>query len=191
SFSGLSGNYPVSSEGDHRTHSGSPDRFGYSWAIFSKILPEHREQFLRWTSALPLERWKNAYFLDAGCGVGRNSYWAMFAGAARGVAIDVDERSLAAARQNLKDFPTIEVRNHSIYEVREENTFDVAFSIGVIHHLADPDAALQSLTRAVKPNGHVLIWVYGRENMSWLLLVFDPVRRLFFSRLPLGVVYHL
>ena len=170
---------------------GSSDRFGYSWTIFSDILPEHREQFVRWTAALPREAWKNAYFLDAGCGAGRNSHWAMTEGAAAGIACDVDERTLAAARQNLKVFSTIEVRHQSIYDIAERNRFDIAFSIGVIHHLAEPEAALRRLVQAVRPGGYVLIWVYGRENMSWLLRIFDPLRRIFFSRLPLRLVYHL
>jgi SAM-dependent methyltransferase len=174
-----------------RVHRGSPDRFGYSWSIFSEILAEHREQFIRWSAALPRKVWKGAEILDAGCGIGRNTHWAMLEGAAGGVAFDIDERSLAAARKNLTPYPTIEVRNQSIYDIPEENHFDVAFSIGVIHHLAEPEAALRQLTRAVKPGGYVLIWVYGRENMSWLTRYFDPIRRLFLSRLPLWLVYHL
>jgi SAM-dependent methyltransferase len=176
---------------DVRTHQGSPDRFGYSWSIFSEILPSYREQFIRWTAALPPEAWKGAQILDAGCGNGRNSHWAMLEGAAGGVAIDIDDRSLAAARKNLKPYPTIDVRNQSIYEIPEENCFDIAFSIGVIHHLVEPEAALRQLTRAVKPGGYVLIWVYGRENMGWLTRYFDPMRRLVLSRLPLRFVYHI
>ena len=67
------------------------------------------------------------------------------------------------------------MRNQSIYDIPEENRFDIAFSIGVIHHLAEPEAALRQLTRAVKPGGYVLIWVCGRENMSWLTRYFDPL----------------
>ena len=151
---------------DTRAHRGSPDRFGYSWSIYSEILAEHREQFMRWTAALPHDVWKGAQILDAGCGIGRNTHWAMLEGAAGGVAFDIDDRSLAAARKNLTPYPTIEVRNHSIYDIPEENVFDVAFSIGVIHHLAEPEAALRQLTRAVKPGGYVLIWVYRGKNMS-------------------------
>ena len=176
---------------DNLTKRGSPDRFGYSWAIFHEILPEHREQFLRWTAALPREAWKDARFLDAGCGIGRNSYWAMQEGANGGVALDVDERSLAAARQNLAPHPAIEVRHQSIYEIAEENAFDIVFSIGVIHHLAEPDAAFARMVRAAKPGGRVMIWVYGAENMGWLTRYFDPIRRTLFSRLPLRLVYHL
>jgi SAM-dependent methyltransferase len=170
---------------------GSPDRFGYSWSIFPEILPEHREQFLRWTAALPRGAWKGARFFDAGCGIGRNSYWAMLEGAVGGVAIDLDERSLGAARKNLSAHEAIEIRNQSIYDIPEESAFDIVFSIGVIHHLAEPEAALQRLTRAARPGGHVLIWVYGRENMGWLVRFFDPVRKAVFSRMPLRLVYHL
>jgi len=176
---------------DIRTRGGSAERFGYSWAIFHEILPEHREQFRRWTAALPQEAWKGARFLDAGCGMGRNSHWAMLEGATGGIAFDIDERSLAAARENLKPHATVEVRNHSIYEVIEENAFDIVFSIGVIHHLEEPHLALRQMIRAVKPGGYVMIWVYGRENMGWLTRYFDPFRKVLFSRMPLRLVYHL
>jgi len=176
---------------DTRAYRGSPERFGYSWSIFSEILPEHREQFVRWTAALPRDVWKGAQILDAGCGIGRNTHWAMVEGAAGGVAFDIDERSLAAARKNLKSHSTIEVRNQSIYDLREKDYFNIAFSIGVVHHLAEPEAALRQLTRAVKPGGFVLIWVYGHENMTWLTRYFDPLRRSLLSRLPLWLVYHL
>ena len=177
--------------GDVDVTLGSPERFGYSWAIYSEILPEHREQFCRWTAALPVEAWQGARFLDAGCGIGRNSHWAMLEGSAGGVAIDVDERSLAAARANLAAHGAIEVRNQSIYEIPEQDAFDIVFSIGVIHHLSEPEAALRRLARAAKPGGLVLIWVYGRENMGWLMRYFDPIRKTLFSRLPLRLVYHL
>jgi SAM-dependent methyltransferase len=176
---------------DAQIHAGSPDRFGYSWSIFREILPEHREQFLAWTAALPRETWRDAFFLDAGCGIGRNSYWAMAEGAAGGVAIDVDERSIAVARANLERYPSVDLRNHSIYEPVAADAFDIVFSIGVVHHLAEPEKALAALVRAAKPEGNVLIWVYGAENMGWLLRFFDPVRRTLFSQLPLWLSYHL
>ncbi len=176
---------------DAQVRAGSPDRFGYSWSIFREILPEHREQFLAWSSALAREAWRGAFFLDAGCGIGRNSYWAMAESAAGGVAIDVDERSVEIARKNLQSRPSVEVRQHSIYEPVAHDAFDIVFSIGVIQHLAEPEQALGALTRSAKPGGDVLIWVYGAENMSWLIRFFDPVRRTLFSRLPPWLTYHL
>jgi len=170
---------------------GSPDRFGYEWDIYAEILPEHEEQFRRWTVPLEPQDWQGKDFLDVGCGMGRNSYWPLRYGAAGGVAVDIDERSLNSARRNLKRFPTIQVMRMSAYDLPFEDRFDLAFSIGVIHHLERPERALGRMVRAVKPGGRVLIWVYGRENNGWLVSVLDPLRRVLFSRLPIGVAHHL
>jgi SAM-dependent methyltransferase len=170
---------------------GSPDRFGYEWNAYAEILPEHEEQFRRWTAPLSPEDWRGKEFLDVGCGMGRNSYWPLKYGAAGGVAVDIDERSLESARRNLNCFPTMQVMRASAYDLPFQDRFDLAFSIGVIHHLEHPERALESMARAVKPGGRVLIWVYGRENNRWLVSVLDPLRRILFSRLPIRVTHHL
>ena len=170
---------------------GSPERFGFSWDEYADILPEHEEQFRRWTAPLRPEDWRGARFLDGGCGVGRNSWWPMTYGAAGGLAIDVDDRTLARARANLAGFPTVEVRKQSIYDIAAQDEFDIAFSIGVVHHLEFPDKAMARLVQAVRPGGRVLVWLYGRENNGWIVHVFNPVRAGLFSKLPLGMVHAL
>jgi SAM-dependent methyltransferase len=170
---------------------GSSDRFGYEWDTYAEILPEHEQQFRRWTAPLSPQDWRGKDFLDVGCGMGRNSYWPLKYGAASGVAVDVDERSLERARRNLQSFPRIQVIRASAYELPFEERFDLAFSIGVIHHLEHPQRALEKMVHAVKPSGRVLIWVYGRENNRWLVSIFDPLRRTLFSRLPIGLTHHL
>ncbi len=42
------------------THAGSPERFGYSWNIYGEILPEHEEQFRRWTAPITTGQWRGA-----------------------------------------------------------------------------------------------------------------------------------
>jgi SAM-dependent methyltransferase len=171
--------------------SGSPDRFGYEWSHYSEMRPEYEEQFRRWTVHLSTDDWRGKTFLDVGCGMGRNSYWPLTYGADGGVAIDVDQNSLAAARRTLSTFPNVSVWEMSAYEIGYEDRFDIAFSIGVIHHLEHPRLALRQMARAVKPGGEVLIWVYGYENNGWLVKVLDPLRRTLFSRLPIRLVHHL
>jgi len=170
---------------------GSPERFGYSWDHYADILPDHEEQFRRWTQPLEKADWTGKRILDGGCGIGRNTYWPMRYGAASALAIDVDDRTLARARANLREFPTVEVRHQSIYELPEQDEFDIAFSIGVIHHLQSPEAAVARMARAVKPGGRVLVWLYGRENNGWIVNFADPIRIGLLSRLPLGMVHAL
>lgn len=170
---------------------GSPERFGYKWNLHNRMLPVHEEQFRRWTAPLRIEDWRGVAFLDVGCGMGRNSVWPLRDGAARGVAIDVYARSLACARQNLQDLGNIEVREVSAYEIPYEDTFDISFSIGVIHHLEQPALALANMVKATRPGGKVLIWVYGRENNEWIVRFVDPLRRKLLSRLPIRLLDHL
>jgi SAM-dependent methyltransferase len=112
-------------------------------------------------------------------------------GALGGVAVDVDDRSLANAARNLADHPTLRVERCSAYDLPFEDEFDIVFSIGVIHHLEFPERALARMVRAAKPGGRVLIWVYGRENNGWLLPLLNPLRKTVFSRLPVSVTHHL
>jgi SAM-dependent methyltransferase len=167
---------------------GSPERFGYSWDKYAEILPDHEEQFRRWTQPLTPEDWRGKRFLDGGCGIGRNSYWPLRYGAASALLIDVDERSLERARANLAGFGTAEIRHHSLYEPIEPGGFDLAFSIGVIHHLEHPALAMRRLVEAVRPGGQVLVWLYGRENNGWIVWVATPLRKVLFSWLPLPAV---
>src|SRR5262249_56718472 len=148
---------------------GSPDRFGYEWHAYPDLRPEHEEQFRRWTAHLAPADWRGLTFLDVGCGMGRNSYWPMTYGAAGGLAIDIDDRSLAVARRTLAPFSAVRVEKRSAYEIGCKDEFDVVFSIGVIHHLQHPARALAGMAEAAKPGGRVLIWVYGFENNWWIV----------------------
>ena len=123
--------------------------------------------------------------------MGRNSYWPMTYGAAGGVAVDVDERSLQAARQTLSPYPSVAVEERSAYDLGFKDRFDIVFSIGVIHHLEFPEKALAAMADAAKPGGKVLIWVYGLENNRWIVNLLNPLRRALFSRLPIGIVHRL
>lgn len=176
---------------DETTSSGSPERFGYEWNHYREMRPEYEEQFRRWTIHLEPQDWRGKLFLDVGCGMGRNSFWPMRYGAAGGLAIDVDRRSLAAARDTLARYPAVSVAERSAYDINERDRFDIVFSIGVIHHLAAPEKALAAMVAAAKPRGRVLIWVYGLENNRWITHGLTPLRKLLFSRLPIGLVHHL
>jgi 2-polyprenyl-3-methyl-5-hydroxy-6-metoxy-1,4-benzoquinol methylase len=172
-----------------KTQAGSPERFGYSWDKFHSLSAEQEEQFRRWTALVnPDSGWRGKTVLDVGCGAGRNSYWVMRYGASDGLAIDADESSLAWAKATLADFKSLKVENCSIFDLNIENRFDIAFSIGVIHHLEDPAGALRKMTDAVKPCGEVLIWVYGRENMEFYVNVLTLVRNAITSRLPMPLL---
>jgi SAM-dependent methyltransferase len=53
--------------------------------------------------------------------------------------------------------------------------FDFAYSIGVLHHLPEPEAAFQRVVALVRPGGSVFIWVYSNRRRV-LNFVLESVR---------------
>lgn len=54
---------------------------------------------------------------------------------------------------------------------------DLVLSIGVLHHIPEPDPVMRAAFAALKPGGKCLIWLYGREGNELYLAVFEPLRR--------------
>ncbi len=169
---------------------GSTERFGYEWDTYAEIIPEYEEQFLKWVFPLQKKEFKGKKILDAGCGTGRNSNWPLKYGAKEVLAFDYDPRTVEVAKRNLLPFKNANVRWGSIYEIPEKAVFDLAFSIGVVHHLADPRKAVAELAKATKKGGKVVIWVYGYEGNEWIVRYVNPLRKIT-SRLPLQLVHFL
>lgn len=163
---------------------GTQHQFGYEWDLYPEILPIHQEQFRRWIAPFDESGFVGKTFVDGGCGMGRNAHWAMVAGAVGGLAIDYDERTLAQARRNLAPYPGLEVRHQSLYDLDEPGRFDIAFSIGVIQHLAQPRRAVENLVATLKPGGTLVLWVYAREGNERYLAIVDPMRKHVTSHMP-------
>ena len=166
----------------------SSDRFAFEWTRYPAIVPEYELQFRAWVAPLSPQTFEGKRVLDAGCGTGRNAFWALQYGAAEVVAFDLDERIVQVAKQNLS--PRATVLRASIYDIEFEKEFDIVLSIGVVHHLNHPRRAMAKLVRATRPGGTVLVWVYGREGHTALKMGINAIRQ-FTSKLPVGLVHVL
>lgn len=161
----------------------SAERFGYQWNKFPKIIPEYELQFLKWVYPLNKKSFKNKIVLDAGCGIGRNSYWILKYGAKYVVAFDYDKRTVKVAKKNLKKFSNAEVTYNSIMDIGYKNEFDIAISIGVIDHLETPKEAVQNLVKSVKKGGIMLVWVVAYEGNEFVAKYSKYIRRIT-SKIP-------
>src|SRR4030042_4846578 len=63
-------------------------------------------------------------------------------------------------------------------------------SIGVLHHLPDPQEGFKRLVALLKYGGAISIWVYGRKDNRLALYLYEPLRKLT-TRLPLKLLYYL
>jgi SAM-dependent methyltransferase/uncharacterized protein YbaR (Trm112 family) len=100
--------------------------------------------------------------LDAGSGGGRYSKIAASYGA-RVVAMDMSdaiERTAAVAGPTgIVDA----VQGDVLRPPLRSGSFDLVFSIGVLHHTADTRRGVAALARLVRPGGILAIWVYGPD----------------------------
>jgi len=167
------------------------DTFGWEWQEFTRLHGSdevYHEQFLDWIDPIQPDFFRNKVVLDGGCGMGRFSAASAAFGARDVLAIDLSD-AVEAAYQNTKHLPNVHVVQADIYHLPFSRPFDFAFSIGVLHHLPDPEGGFRSIVGHLKPGGSVFAWVYGRENNGWIVHLVNPMRVRFFSRLPRQVLY--
>ena len=173
----------------NRDNLGSPKRFGSNWNRYNKFDEIYEEQFYEWITPFKKEDLINKLILDAGCGIGRNSYFCIKNGAKEVHLFDVEESTVEIAKENLKDYNNTFIFKDSIYDQESvsNSSYDLVMSIGVIHHLADPKLAISRLYEKVKNSGQLLIWVYGYEGNE-LLIKLLKLLRIFTTKLPYNSV---
>lgn len=94
---------------------------------------------------------------DLGCGTGALAE-ALAPHVARVEAVDASPAMLAAARTRLAPLDNVTVRDGTLEALPlADAALDAAVLLLVLHHVADPRAALRELARVVRPGGRVVV----------------------------------
>jgi SAM-dependent methyltransferase len=128
--------------------------------------------------------------LEGGCGKGRHTQLAARWGAEEVIGIDLSA-AVETAYVATRELPNAHIVQADIYHLPLARRFDYAFSVGVLHHLPNPQAGFESLVSKVKAGGHVSAWVYGAENNEWITNWVNPVRENLTSRIDQRVLLQL
>jgi len=100
--------------------------------------------------------------LDVGCGMGRYAEVITRWGA-HVVGIDLS-RAVEAAARNLADRDATIIQADVFKLPFAPESFDMIYSLGVLHHTPDCEKAFKSLPRLLKPGGRIAIWLYSAYN---------------------------
>jgi ubiquinone/menaquinone biosynthesis C-methylase UbiE len=126
--------------------------------------------------------------IDVGCGSGR---WAVLVAprVAHLHLVDASAAALDVARQNLHFAQNISYHESSVAEMPlPANSLDFAYSLGVLHHVPDTQAALDAIAGKLKPGAPFLVYLYyafdNRPAWYRLLWRISNLARLVISRLP-------
>jgi ubiquinone/menaquinone biosynthesis C-methylase UbiE len=125
--------------------------------------------------------------LDAGCGDGAHAaVIGEFLREFNYTGIDISQQAIAKCRLAFKDHYNIRFEIGDIYDLKyDDDCFDIVFSYGVIAYMPDPQKALRELSRVVRPNGLIGIWVYPKpKRISYHFLI---LLRFILIKLPLFI----
>jgi SAM-dependent methyltransferase len=139
---------------------------------------------------LTLDEVRDKKVADIGSGTGRIVNMLLDAGAGRVVAVE-PSAAFAVLQENTaprKDKVTyLKVRGDAL---PADLKLDLVVSVGVLHHIPEPGPVVEAAYRALRPGGHMLVWLYGREGNELYLRFAEPLRAVT-KRLPHGLLAFL
>jgi ubiquinone/menaquinone biosynthesis C-methylase UbiE len=139
--------------------------------VWTEYIPEYEETEKHWRIFFTPEEVKGCAVLDAGCGTGIFSIIFANQGAGRVTGIDISEGSLGTARGLKEKFgldTAVFMQQDMLDLPFEDESFDVVWAWGTVHHTTDPFRAIDQLIRVLKPGGALLLAVYTRTRLTFL-----------------------
>lgn len=144
--------------------------------------------FEEWIWPNTLEIFRGKAVLDCGCGGG--NHLALIAPLCTH-ATGVDLNAIDTARSRTASFSNVTLREDDIVHMDLEQTFDIVYAIGVLHHTKDPDTAFFTMVKHCRPGGRVIVWVYAREGNRLHRLLLEPLKNVIIHHLPRTTVLRM
>jgi SAM-dependent methyltransferase len=127
---------------------------------------------------IAVEEIKSLRCCDIGAGMGRIVANLVSAGAEHVTAIEPSEDACRTLRENTSKFSD----KVTIVNARGENVpvdgFDLITSLGVLHHIVDPNPVVRGAYNGLRSGGRFIVWLYGHEGNETYLCFAQPLRRL-------------
>jgi SAM-dependent methyltransferase len=169
------------------------DPLGRRWRTLSRVqldsgrLADSERRFRSETALRPSDV-RGKLVLEAGCGVGRFLDVVSRDGAALAVGVDLSS-AVDAAAENLGRRDNVVIVQGDIFKLPfKPGTFDVIYSIGVLHHTSSAERAFKALVSFAAPGATIAISVYAatvKPGVPWALNIFRRrALRIVTRRLP-------
>lgn len=121
---------------------------------------------------VPFARSTGKKILEIGCGNGADGVmFAQNGGAYTGV--DLTETAVSATREHFQTLNlngTFQVENAETLSFGDES-FDVVYSHGVLHHSPDPAKAIDEGYRVLKPGGNAIVMLYHKHSFNYYVRI--------------------
>ena len=146
--------------------------FGDEWSYFDQTAAPNGELYAIFEEYFSIFPWdtipRNANGFDLGCGSGR---WAKFVAPRVGIlhCIDPSNAALNVAKTNLASYKNCRFHLAGVDDIPLlDGSADFGYSLGVLHHVPDTAAAVESCARKLKRGAPLLVYLYfALDNKPW------------------------
>jgi SAM-dependent methyltransferase len=152
---------------------------------------ELETRFWQYFGLFPFQELSQGEGFDLGCGSGR---WSALVAPRVGKLHCVDPAgdALNVARRALKDHPNVDFHEADAHNIPlPDESQDFGYSLGVLHHIPDPEAAMAKCVQKLKPGAPFLVYLYYNfENRpGWFKAAWkaSDIARQALSRAPFGL----
>jgi SAM-dependent methyltransferase len=122
-------------------------------------------------------QWRGRDVLEAGCGIATDGVQFARAGA-RYTAIDFSATGLGLARKRfeMEGLPGTFVEGTITSLPFPPESFDLVYSMGVVHHVPETDDVIGEFHRVLRPGGRAIVMIYHRDSFNYRVTIL-AVRR--------------
>ena len=135
-------------------------------AFFDERDRQTQQLYPRLDDEYEFARAKNKLTLELGCGMGYNAQ-RLAQNGARLIVMDLAPNAVRLTRERftLHRLPAQFLIADAEHLPFKDETFEMIFSSGVIHHSPDTQAAADEITRALKHGGESTVMIYHRDSI--------------------------
>ncbi|HEY0385012.1 MAG TPA: class I SAM-dependent methyltransferase [Pyrinomonadaceae bacterium] len=137
--------------------------------LFYERVEEHRyEKEWHIPAAADFTSARGLRVLEIGCGLGTDGAQFAKAGAIY-TGVDLTEAAIELARRRFElfglpgKFQTADAENLDF----PDNSFDLIYSHGVLHHTPDTERAVREVHRVLRPGGRAVVMLYHRDSYNY------------------------
>jgi ubiquinone/menaquinone biosynthesis C-methylase UbiE len=118
------------------------------------------------------ERWRGRDVLEVGCGIGSDALGFVESGAVYSgidfspTAVDIARKRLAACGYK----PDV-VQADATRLPFSDGSFDLVYSMGVLHHIPDVEKAVEEIERVLRPGGEAIVMLYHARSFNHVITI--------------------
>ena len=137
-------------------------------AFFERVEAHRYEKEWHIPEAAGFAEARGLRVLEIGCGLGTDGARFARAGAFY-TGVDLTDAAVSLARRNFElqgltgEFRTADAENLDF----ADDTFDVVYSHGVLHHTPDTARAVREVHRVLRPGGRAVVMLYHRDSYNY------------------------